>query len=99
MDNIMYKVKFIATGKIHKLEGFVNNKIIVRFNNDLSVGTVPKTGYEPVGFSSWEELEKNFNKLKVKGLLDGDGDYLKSDEKDWELSEETLKKLKEKGMA
>ena len=62
-----HKVKFLATGDIFELIGFVNDKIIIRFNNGQSVGTVPKTGYIPLDkdgqnhIGGWNELQKKYN--------------------------------------
>ena len=58
------KVRFISTGNIFELIGFINNKIIITFNNGQSIGTVPKEGYEPIGKYKgldWEELEKQYS--------------------------------------
>lgn len=57
----MYKVKFLASGDVFDLIGFKGNKIIIRFNNNQSVGTIPKTGYQLLGNKTWEELKKEIN--------------------------------------
>lgn len=64
----MYKVKFISTGAIYDLVGFNGDRIIIRFNNGQSIGTVGKTGYELL------EKELNWNQIKehleMQKLLD-----------------------------
>ena len=54
----MYKVKFINSGHEAELIGFVNNKIIIRFNDSRSIGTVGKIGYVPVGKKTFKEIEE-----------------------------------------
>lgn len=58
----MDKVRFY-TGNEAELIGFVNGKIIIRFNNGQSIGTVPKEGWTPVK-TTWEELEKKYSEEK-----------------------------------
>jgi len=67
----MYKVRYIATGEVFDLEGFNGDKIIIRFNNDQSVGTVPKTGYILLGKDksmTFEKLQSQFEK-EIKNVL------------------------------
>ena len=67
----MYKVKFISTGTIFNLVGFNGDKIIIKFNNDLSLGTVPKTGYELLGDKTWKEVEEEIKPYIIKGKRTG----------------------------
>ena len=67
----MYKVKFKSTGTIYDLIAFNGDKIVIQFNNGLSVGTVPKAGYELLGDKTFEEIEEEIKPYIIKGKVTG----------------------------
>ena len=61
----MYQVRYILTSQVYDLIGFNGDKIIIRFNNGQSVGTVPTTGYLLLEKEmDWKQVKEHFEMQK-----------------------------------